>query len=412
AHDRRVRRGLHRVRDGPRLPGHDRRRQAGTEGGRPAYVLEGHEPRRPARGLRRGRRRRDRAHEPHPPAVQRELARAGRCARRPRGRRARARVRPDDRGGPALPLRRVQVDRALVRALAGQLHPGRRRPQRRRHLPEAPPQGCDRPADDPLRARDRAADHRRNARREPQAREGFARRPGEDARVIRQLAIVGVARLGGSLAKAARLGGLARRIVGIGRDAGRLRPALDDGTLDLAVTDLEGGVREADFILLATPVLTIEGLLERVWRAAPDGALITDVGSTKRNIVRAAERLAATRSLRFVGSHPLAGSEQAGYSVARADLFRGATVVVTPTEATELGALELAARGFRDTTRIAAGDPDMWTEIFLANRDALSATVEAFREALADLQRAIDAGQADALRAVLARIKATREQVR
>jgi prephenate dehydrogenase len=282
--------------------------------------------------------------------------------------------------------------------------------------------------------------------------------------VIRQLAIVGVGLLGGSVAKGARLGGLARRIIGIGRDARRLRPALDDGTLDLAVTDLEGGVREADFILLATPVLTIEGLLERVWRAAPDGALITDVGSTKRNIVRAAERLAATRSLRFVGSHPLAGSEQAGYSVARADLFRGATVVVTPTEATELGALkkttefwealgarvssldpethdrtvaaishlphliacalvdgaarvepsalELAARGFRDTTRIAAGDPDMWTEIFLANRDALSATVEAFREALADLQRAIDAGQADALRALLARIKATREQVR
>jgi len=282
--------------------------------------------------------------------------------------------------------------------------------------------------------------------------------------VIRQLAIVGVGLLGGSVAKAARLGGLARRIVGIGRDAGRLRPALDDGTLDLAVTDLDAGVREADFILLAAPVLTIEGLLERVWRAAPDGALITDVGSTKRNIVRAAERFAATRSLSFVGSHPLAGSEQAGYRVARADLFRGATVVVTPTEATELGALkkttefwealgarvssldpethdrtvaaishlphliacalvdgaarvepsalELAARGFRDTTRIAAGDPDMWTEIFLANRDALSATVEAFREALADLQRTIDAGQADALRAVLARIKATREQVR
>jgi len=282
--------------------------------------------------------------------------------------------------------------------------------------------------------------------------------------VIRQLAIVGVGLLGGSVAKAARLGGLAHRIVGIGRDAGRLRPALDDGTLDLAVTELDAGVREADFILLAAPVLTIEGLLERVWRAAPDGALITDVGSTKRNIVRAAERLAATRSLSFVGSHPLAGSEQAGYRVARADLFRGATVVVTPTEATELGALkkttefwealgarvssldpethdrtvaaishlphliacalvdgaarvepsalELAARGFRDTTRIAAGDPDMWTEIFLANRDALSATVEAFREALADLQRTIDAGQADALRAVLARIKATREQVR
>jgi prephenate dehydrogenase len=282
--------------------------------------------------------------------------------------------------------------------------------------------------------------------------------------VIRQLAIVGVGLLGGSVAKAARSGGLARRIVGVGRSAARLQPALDDGTLDLAVTDLDAGVREADFVLLAAPVLAIEELLERVWRAAPDGAIVTDVGSTKRNIVRTAERLAVKRPLGFVGSHPLAGSEKAGYRVARADLFRGATVVVTPTEATELAALkkttefwealgarvssldpethdrtvaaishlphlvacalvdgavraeasalELAARGFRDTTRIAAGDPDMWTEIFLANRDALSATVGAFREALDDLQRVIDAGQADVLRAVLARIKATRDQLR
>ena len=282
--------------------------------------------------------------------------------------------------------------------------------------------------------------------------------------MIQQLTIVGVGLLGGSVAKAARSGGLARRIVGVGRDAERMRPAVDDGTLDLATTDLGAGVREADLVLLAAPVLAIEGLLERVWRAAPDGALVTDVGSTKRNIVRAAERLAAARPLAFVGSHPLAGSEQAGYRVARTDLFRGATVVVTPTEKTELAALkkttelwealgarvtsldpethdrtvaaishlphliacalvdgagrvepaalDLAARGFRDTTRIAAGDPDMWTEIFLANRDALTAGIEAFREALGDLQRVIDRGDTDALRAELARIKAIRERLR
>lgn len=282
--------------------------------------------------------------------------------------------------------------------------------------------------------------------------------------MIRQLSVVGVGLLGGSVAKGARLGGFARRIIGVGRDSDRLRPAVDDGTLDLAVTDLDAGVRESDFVVLAAPVLAIEGLLERVWHAAPDGAVITDVGSTKRNIVRAAERLNAVRPLAFVGSHPLAGSEQAGYRVARSDLFRGATVVVTPTEATELAALkkttefwealgarvssldpethdrtvaaishlphliacalvdgaarveasalDFAARGFRDTTRIAAGDPDMWTEIFLANRDALSATVDSFRDALADLQRVIDTGRADALRATLARIKVIRDQLR
>jgi len=282
--------------------------------------------------------------------------------------------------------------------------------------------------------------------------------------VIRELAIVGVGLLGGSVAKAARAGRLARRIVGIGRDAGRLRPALEDGALDAITTDLAEGVRGADFVLLAAPVLAIEGLLEQVGRAAPSGAVVTDVGSTKRNIVRAAERLFAGRPLAFVGSHPLAGSEQSGYKVARVDLFQGATVVVTPTETTELGALkrttefwealgarvtsldpethdrtvaaishlphlvacalvdgarrvepaalELAARGFRDTTRIAAGDPDMWTEIFLANRDALSASVAAFREALADLERVIAAGTSAELHAALARIKATRESLR
>ena len=282
--------------------------------------------------------------------------------------------------------------------------------------------------------------------------------------MIRELAIVGVGLLGGSVAKAARAGRLARRLIGIGRDTGRLRPALEDGTLDVITTDLAEGVRAADFVLLAAPVLTIEGLLEPVYRAAPAGAVVTDVGSTKRNIVRAAERLAAGRPLAFVGSHPLAGSEQSGYRAARADLFRGATVVVTPTDRTELAALkratefwealgarvssldpethdravaaishlphliacalvdgagrvepsalDLAARGFRDTTRIAAGDPGMWTEIFLANRDALSASVEGFQQALADLQRAIDAGAPEALRATLARIKATREALR
>ena len=282
--------------------------------------------------------------------------------------------------------------------------------------------------------------------------------------MIRELAVVGVGLLGGSVAKAARAGALARRIVGIGRDAARLQPAVDDGTLDAATTDLDAGVRQADFVLLSAPVLAIEGLLERVWRAAADGVVITDVGSTKGNVVRAAERLAASRPLAFVGSHPLAGSEQSGYRVARVDLFRGATVVVTPTDRTELravkaatefwealgarvstldpethdrsvaaishlphliacalvdgaarvdpAALELAARGFKDTTRIAAGDPDMWTEIFLANRTALSASVDAFGKALADLQRAIAAGDSATLRAVLARIKALREGLR
>jgi len=282
--------------------------------------------------------------------------------------------------------------------------------------------------------------------------------------VIQTLAIVGVGLLGGSVAKAARAAALARTVVGVGRDARRLERALVDGALDRATTDLDAGVRGADFVLLAAPVLAIEALLERVWRAAPDGATLTDVGSTKAGIVRRAEALAAGRPLAFVGSHPMAGSEQSGYGVARADLFEGATVLVTPTDRTEpralkavtgfweaLGArvsaldpeahdravaaishlphavadalmdavarfapeaLEFAARGFKDTTRIAASDPDMWAEIFLANRTALGASLGAFRQALATLEGAIAGGSREEIRALLARVKAAREALR
>src|SRR5207253_3135069 len=187
----------------------------------------------------------------------------------------------------------------------------------------------------------------------------------------------------------------------------------------------------------------------------------TDVASTKAGIVRVADQLAARRALAFVGSHPMAGSERSGYGVARADLFRAATVILTPTDRTEpravkavtefweaMGArvsaldapthdqavaaishlphlvacalvdgvtrfepaaLELAARGFKDTTRIAASDPDVWTEIFLANRAALATSLDAFRRALAELERCVTRGSAAELRAALARIKAARE---
>ena len=282
--------------------------------------------------------------------------------------------------------------------------------------------------------------------------------------MIDRLAIVGVGLLGGSLAKAVRAHGLAREIVGIGRDAGRMQAAVRDGALDRATTDLAEGVAGAERIVLAAPVLTNETLLPGVWRAAPAGAVVTDVGSTKRGIVAAADRLAAgRRDVHFVGSHPMAGSDRAGYAVARVDLFQGATVVLTPTEATDGGAaksvgelwaavgarvvtldpevhdravaaishlphvaawalvdavvrfepdaLRIAARGFKDTTRIAASDPDVWREILLDNRDAVRASLTAFRTALDDLDALVDAADSEALTAYLARVKSVRERL-
>jgi len=188
---------------------------------------------------------------------------------------------------------------------------------------------------------------------------------------------------------------------------------------------------------------------------------VTDVGSTKRGIVAAAERLAVGSPRRFVGSHPMAGSEKSGYAVARADLFQGATVIVTPSDASEpaavktvttfweaLGgrvsaldpdvhdqivaaishlphvaawalvdavtrfepaALGFAARGFKDTTRIAAADPAMWTEILLGNRDAIVAGLAAYRGALGELERLIVAGDRRNIESLLARLKTQRE---
>jgi prephenate dehydrogenase len=282
--------------------------------------------------------------------------------------------------------------------------------------------------------------------------------------VIERLAIVGVGLLGGSVAKAARTHGLAREIVGIGRSLDRLKPALQDGALDHATTDVAAGVTGADRVVLGGPVLVNEALLAQVWAAAPAGATVTDVGSTKRGIVAAAARLAAGRpEVRFVGSHPMAGSERTGYGVARADLFTGATVVVTPTDATDAHAVKgvsefwaamgarvvtldpdthdravaaishlphvvawalvdavtrfepeamaLAAGGFRDTTRIAAADPVMWREILLDNREAILASVAAFRRALDDLDGLVAAGDGPALTALLSRMKSIRERL-
>jgi prephenate dehydrogenase len=280
--------------------------------------------------------------------------------------------------------------------------------------------------------------------------------------VIQRLTVIGVGLLGGSIAKAARARGLAREIVGVGRHTARLEPALRDGTLDRITADPRDGVRGADFVVLAVPVQTIERLMETIWPALGADTLLTDVGSTKATIMRTAERLGATRPVAFVGSHPMAGSEKSGYGVARGDLLGGATVIVTPTETSapvavkavsafweSLGAgrillmdpaahdravaaishlphlvacalvdaverldpaaFDVAARGFRDTTRIAAADPEVWEAIFLANREAMAASTREFLRARAELGRLLDTGDGPGLRAALARIKARRE---
>lgn len=281
--------------------------------------------------------------------------------------------------------------------------------------------------------------------------------------MIRRLSLVGLGLLGGSVAKAARAEGIADEIVAVGRDRERLEPALRDGVVDRISTRLEEGVAGSDFCLLATPVVTLTALLPVVWQALPADAVLTDVGSTKAAIVETAEALGRTRPLAFVGSHPMAGSEQAGYRVSRPDLFRGATVILTPTERTDSHAVkrvgafwealggrlvtldpvthdrataaishlphlvadalvdavvrmdprffEIAGRGFKDTTRIAASEARVWREIFQDNRAGLAEALAAFRAALDGLERLLAAGDPIAIEAALDRIRRVREGV-
>jgi len=281
--------------------------------------------------------------------------------------------------------------------------------------------------------------------------------------VIRRLTLLGLGLLGGSVAKAARAEGLAREIVAVGRRRENLEPALRDGAVDRITTDVAEGVADSDFCILATPVATLASLLRDAWHAAPDDVVLTDVGSTKAAIVKTADDLGRVRPLAFIGAHPMAGSEKSGYAVSRPDLFKGALVILTPTDSSVPSALErvrefwralgarvmildpvahdravaaishlphlvadalvdavlrmnprfldIAAGGFKDTTRIAASNARVWREIFQENRAALGEALGAFRQALDDLDTLIATGDATAIELELDRIKRAREGV-
>lgn len=259
-----------------------------------------------------------------------------------------------------------------------------------------------------------------------------------------QLTVVGVGLIGGSLGLAARRRGVASRVVGVGRDPRTLARAQALGAIDEMTTDLAEGVKSADFVVVCTPVDRVASDAVASASAAPAHALVTDVGSTKAGIVAAVEAQLGAGKAHFVGSHPLAGSEKKGASYADADLFDGRTVVVTPSPRTDLEAvggverfwqalgarvvrmdpaahdralsytshlphavaaglagvtppewLHLSAGGFRDATRVAAGDPELWAAIFEANRPAVlaalgdfEARMRAFGELLAGGDRA------------------------
>jgi len=282
--------------------------------------------------------------------------------------------------------------------------------------------------------------------------------------MIKRLTILGVGLIGGSWARALKEAGAVGEVVGWGRDAARLSQAQSLGVIDRAEQDLAQAVTGAELVVLATPISVMAGLFERLAALPLDDLVVTDVGSVKAEVVRMARAGLGARFSRFVPGHPVAGDEKTGAAAARADLFQGHRVVLTPAAETDAAALALvrrlwetagaevvemdaahhdrllaatshlphvlafalvdclaggeggeeilryAAGGFRDLTRIASSDPVMWRDICLANREALLAALGEFESHLQRVKDMIEAGQGEALGELFGRAKAARDR--
>lgn len=268
--------------------------------------------------------------------------------------------------------------------------------------------------------------------------------------MLDKLVIIGVGLIGGSVALAARRGGLVRRIIGVGRPSENMEHALRLGVID-AVEPAEQAVADADLILLAMPVGQMPGVMASILPHLASKAIITDAGSTKGDVIAAARTSLQAALPRFVPGHPIAGAEKSGVLAAKTELFDGKNVVLTPlpenaaetvravadfwrgcgAKVSEMPAevhdrifaavshlphvlafalveefarrdnadqlFSFAAGGFRDFSRIAASSPEMWRDICLANDTAVIQELDAYIARLQQIRSLIAAGDGTAL---------------
>ena len=280
--------------------------------------------------------------------------------------------------------------------------------------------------------------------------------------MFEQLGLIGCGLMGGSFALALKRAGLVKRVVGYSKS-----PSTTDRARQLGVIDVEApsallAVAGADIVLLAVPVSATEATLKAIKHLVTPQMLVMDVGSTKADVVQAAERALRDKVGSFVPAHPITGREVSGVEHAEAELYRGRQVILTPTERTltaqlqraqdiwtALGCrvtsmspeahdnafaavshlphllafslvnsitgqehadtfLSLAGPGFRDFTRIAASDPKVWRDIFLSNREELLAQSSLFQQALQRLEEAMRSNNAQAIEDMLTLASETR----
>jgi len=263
--------------------------------------------------------------------------------------------------------------------------------------------------------------------------------------------VVGLGLIGGSMAAAMRASGCAQHLRGYDLDPSAREQAEACGVVDAVAPTLEAALRGADIVVVAVPTLAVECVFEAIRDHAPPGVLITDVASVKGSVLDAARRVFGSLPPGLVPGHPIAGSERSGVGAARADLFHGHRVILTPHAQSSAAAVarmreiwelagatvvcmdagehdrvlaltshlphvlaftlvnvlskqdaseeifRFAAGGFRDFTRIASSDPVMWRDIALANREALLGAIDLYAEGLAGLRAAVESADAAAL---------------
>ena len=281
---------------------------------------------------------------------------------------------------------------------------------------------------------------------------------------IGKLVVIGTGLIGGSFALALKRARAVKRVTGVGRTRRNLADALKLKIIDEASHDPARAVRDADLVLLATPVGQMPAVMTALAPHLPAHAVITDGGSTKRDVIECARRFLGAHFPRFVPGHPIAGTEKSGATAAFPELFRDKNVILTPQRETAVSATRLVQRawetcgarvvkldarehdsilagvshlphvisfalvnmlargrnpgrlfglsagGLRDTVRIAGSSPEMWADICVANRDALLAALEEYEIELEGMRAAIEGADASELKRMFSAARSVREK--
>lgn len=278
-------------------------------------------------------------------------------------------------------------------------------------------------------------------------------------KMFKKVAIIGVGLIGGSIGKAIKNLGLAEEVIGIGRRESSLEKAKEAGAVDSTTLNLNKGVKDADLVIVAVNVDKVKDKIKQASLHMKKDAILMDVNSTKGEIVSFANR-SVKKGIFFIGAHPMAGKEKTGITASDGKLFKGAVCILTPDKKTNKTALKkietlwmkmdanvllLSAKehdkiiafvshlphllayvlcgtvtekemafsgsGFKDSTRIAKSDVDMWTEIFFQNRIELLKAVRSFESVLSRLKLNLEKGDRQSVKKQLLKAQENRNAV-